>query len=193
MKVGVGLSVCTLLSVVVLTGCTTHGPSAPQASNAIGSAGTYAGSANHDATKQWMNIDSADKTVTLKLVAAMNGGLNYNGHKHGYMVIAVPTHWHVNVNFQNDSGSAPHSAVVVPFHDNADKSKLQPVFQGAASPNSSMGTTRGEITKFDFTADKPGRYAIVCGVKGHRDRGMWATFSVSDAIATPRIYTQFEG
>jgi sulfocyanin len=193
MKVGMGLSVCTILSILALTGCTTHGPSAQQAGNAIGSAGTYAGSSNHDATNQWMNIDSAHKTVTLKLVAAMNGGRNYNGHKHGYMVIAVPTHWNVNVNFQNDSATAPHSAVVVPFLNNEDKSKLQPVFPGAASPNAGTGTPKGKVENFRFTVNKPGRYAIVCGVKGHRDRGMWATLSVSDAIPTPRIYTQFEG
>lgn len=194
MKTRVGLSVCALASLFGLTtGCGTHGPSASYAGNAIGSAGIYAGSSNHDVTKRWMNIDAKHKSVTLKLVAAMNGSLNYNGHKHGYMTVAVPPQWTVHVHFQNDSASEPHSAMVVPFDGNADKSKLHPVFQGAVSPHAGSGTVKGKVEDFSFKAGKPGRYAIVCAVKGHRDRGMWAAFTVADGIATPRIYTQFEG
>jgi sulfocyanin len=186
------LTACALVSLLGVTGCITHGPSTGDAGNAIGSAGTYAGSSNHDATRQWMSVDTQRKLVTLKLVAALNGKPNFNGHRNGYMTIAVPTDWTVHVNFQNDSAQAVHSAMVVPFKGNADKSKLYPVFQGAESPHASTGTAKGTVETFTFKAAKPGRYAIVCAVTGHRDRGMWAAFTVTNEVPTPRIYTNFE-
>ncbi|MCL6515906.1 sulfocyanin-like copper-binding protein [Alicyclobacillus sp.] len=172
-------------------GCQTHGPSAMRAWNSVGATGARAGGAHILSTAQWMRSDPAHRAVDVTLVAGMHGDNNFNGYPNGTMTIAIPPGWQVRVHYRNESATAPHSAVVVPFVERAGGWK--PAFPGAHTPNFAVGTPPGGTADFHFTADHVGRYAVVCGVAGHRDKGMWAALTVADDVVTPRIYVSFEG
>lgn len=172
-------------------GCQTHSPSAMRAWNSVGATGARAGGAHILATSQWMRSDPAHRTVDLTLVAGLHGENNFNGYPNGTMTVAIPPGWTVRVHYRNQSKIKPHSAVVVPFAERTGGWK--PSFPGAHTPSFAIGTPPGGTADFRFTADRPGRYAVVCGVAGHRDKGMWAVLTVANDVVTPRIYVSFEG
>jgi hypothetical protein len=43
--------------------------------------------------------------------------------------------------------------------------------------------------KFSFKADKAGQYAMVCGVPGHAQGGMWDELDISATAQAPTITT----
>jgi sulfocyanin len=127
---------------------------------------------------QYLTTDAASKTVTLRLVAAQSnalGGFNFDGFGNGQLKVSVPAGWKVTVECSN-MGAVPHSCAIV--HGASDTT---PAFPGAASPNPTVGLTKGEKATFSFTPDRPGGYRIACLVPGHEESGMWDTFTVSES------------
>ncbi len=144
---------------------------------------------------RWLTYNTSDKVATIKLDANYNntdGGMNFNGYSNGAMQITVPQGWKVKVSFKNDNLSLAHSAMFVPYEQrtNTNFFASNVSFSGATTPDASFGTT-GNVTQiFSFTADKIGKYAIVCGVAGHAAMGMWDTFVVSGSSGAPSITTK---
>jgi len=133
--------------------------------------------------------DAASKSVTVTLVAGEGpaaSGFNFDGYANGDMAVQLPTGWTVKVSFTVAS-STPHSVLIVPWNERK-AAIFHPAFAGAATPDYRSGIERGDPAQgFSFTADKAGEYAIVCGVPGHDDLGMWDTFDVVDNLAAPRV------
>ena len=44
--------------------------------------------------------------------------------------------------------------------------------------------------EFTFTATQAGQYAVVCGVPGHAQAGMWDEFDVVAGLAAPQVFVQ---
>jgi len=164
-----------------------------------GGAATAAGSGSAQAAMSGMapysgpdkilaSIQSS-KTVTINLVAAEGSaasGFNFNGYAKGDMAIEVPTGWTVKVSF-TDASSTPHSALIVPWNER-QAAIFHPAFPGAATSDYRSGIEKGDSAQsFSFTADTAGHYAVVCGVPGHDDLGMWDRFDVVDNLAAPRV------
>jgi sulfocyanin len=133
--------------------------------------------------------DAASKTVTVNLIAgegASGNGFNFNGYANGAMHVQVPTGWTVKVSMV-DQAETPHSALVVPWSQRQGGSFV-PAFTGSAPADFRSGIEKGDDPQtFTFTADKAGQYAIVCGVPGHVDAGMWDAFDVVDKLAAPQV------
>ena len=128
-------------------------------------------------TPRWLVVNG--RTVTLTLIAGYKGGgFDFDGDSNGKMVISVPAGYTVNVTFSN-RGAAPHSAVFTLYNKRNSPSGFPLAFHGAASKNPNNGITKGITQRFSFVANKPGRYALVCGVPGHAAAGMWDVFQVT--------------
>ena len=133
--------------------------------------------------------DPASRTVTLNLVAgegAAAKGFNFNGFANGTMHVQVPTGWTVKVSMV-DQAETPHSALVVPWSQRQG-GNLTAAFTGSAPADFRSGIEKGDDPQtFTFMPDKAGAYAIVCGVQGHIDAGMWDTLDVVDNLAAPQV------
>ena len=130
-------------------------------------------------TPNWLVVNAKTHTVTLTLIAGYKGGgFDFNGDSNGKMVISVPTGYKVNVIFSN-RGAAPHSAVVTLYNKRSSVSGFPLAFRGAGSPNPVSGIGKGKTQRFSFTANKVGKYALVCAVPGHAAAGMWDVFQVT--------------
>ena len=132
-------------------------------------------------TPRWLVVNARARTVNLTLTAAYNGtlsGFNFDGDGKGKMVVSVPAGYTVNVTFSN-RGAAPHSAVFTLYNKRNSPSGFPLAFHGAASKSPNNGITKGITQRFSFVANKPGRYALVCGVPGHAAAGMWDVFQVT--------------
>ncbi len=146
-------------------------------------------------SNQWLTFNTPDKVVLLKLDADYNStsaGMNFNGYSSGNMKISVPQGWKVEVAFKNDNAALPHSAMIVPYDERTNMS-FSPTgvsFPGAMTPNPAFGVIDNTVQNFTFTADKQGKFAIVCGVNGHASMGMWDTLVVSNSASTPSIVTK---
>jgi sulfocyanin len=128
-------------------------------------------------TPRWLVVSG--RTVTLTLIAGYKGGgFDFNGDTKGKMVISVPVGYKVNVNFSN-RGAAPHSAVVTLYNKRSSVSGFPLAFRGAGSRNPVSGIGKGKSQRFSFTANKVGKYALVCAVPGHAAAGMWDVFQVT--------------
>ncbi|MCL6637675.1 MAG: multicopper oxidase domain-containing protein [Alicyclobacillus sp.] len=186
-----GCSVCLLAGSVV--GCKSALPSAPQAMNAVGAAGFQAGGSHMLAEREWLQTDQVHRRVMVTLVAGMGKREdNLNGYTNGAFTVAVPLGWTVVVHFRNASLQRPHSLMVVPFQT-ATAQIRQPAFAGAATPHWQTGTLPQQSASFQFVADKPGRFAFVCAIPHHQDRGMWAALTVTQELTKPRLYVKVEG
>jgi sulfocyanin len=145
-------------------------------------------------SQTWLSVNKAQKSMILTVVAnydSSNGGMNFDGYSKGQMVVDVPQGWKVTVHFSNASGQITHSAMVVPFSSHSDMNftNSSMAFEGATTPNPSVGTAKGIYQDFTFTADKSGKYAIVCAVPSHAAMGMWDTLNVVDSTSSPSIKT----
>ncbi len=171
-----------VLAAGLLAGC--GGPGGSAASGGVGGKMTaYQGPDNI------MTADAANKTVTFNLIGAEGneaGGFNFNGFAKGAMALQVPTGWKVHLTLRVDSDT-PHSALVVPWGQR-QASTFTPAFPDSASPDYKSGIAKGAPPQeFTFTADKAGRYALVCGVPAHDTAGMWDEFDVVDNAAAPQV------
>ena len=128
-------------------------------------------------TPRWLVVTG--RTATLTLIAGYKGGgFDFDGDSNGKMVISVPAGDTVNVSFSN-RGVAPHSAVFTLYNKRNSPTGFPLAFRGAESKNPTNGITKGITQRFSFVANKPGRYALVCGVPGHAAAGMWDVFQVT--------------
>ncbi|MFO2550920.1 hypothetical protein JI721_14385 [Alicyclobacillus cycloheptanicus] len=145
--------------------------------------------------QQWIMSNPSQKSGIIDLEANYNdndGGMNFDGYSNGAMTVTVPKGWTVQVKFSNDSSMTVHSVMVVPFSDRTNSSftPTDVAFKGAATPNAESGTLNGQTQTFIFTATKPGKYAIVCGIPGHAALGMWDTLVVSDTSTSISVSTK---
>jgi hypothetical protein len=125
---------------------------------------------------QYLVVDPASTTATLRLVAAATGalnGYNFNGYGNGRLKVAIPTGWKVTVQCEN-VGTLPHSCAIV-----RRATDTAPAFPGAASPNPTIGLQKGQRATFSFTPGQPDSYRIACLVPGHEELGMWDTLTVT--------------
>ncbi len=138
---------------------------------------------------QWLSQSPSQKTVTFKVYAGENNGMNFNNYGHGDMTLTVPANWRVTVDFVNTDNAQVHSAMIVPLADhvqmNIASSAL--VFSGASTPDPSLGTNYGVHQSFSFVANKSGDYALACGIPGHAAMGMWDHFNVSSSATQAAI------
>lgn len=135
----------------------------------------------------WMKVDKSARTVSADVEAGKtpdNNHWNFNGYYNGNATITVPVGYKVRIQFTNHDPAVPHSIGVdsrtgdfPPTFTNP-----QPVFRGAISSNPTdptKATAPGKSETISFTADKPGRYSLVCYQPGHAAAGMWVHFVVS--------------
>ncbi len=188
------LSLSLVLAVVgvSLVACGNSSGSATRSAGAAASGSTsiaMSGMAPYSGSDRILTSDTSSKSVSIDLVAAEGSaasGFNFNGYAKGAMAIEVPTGWSVKVIF-TDASSTPHSALIVPWNER-HAAIFHPAFTGSATPDYRSGIEKGDSAQsFSFTADKAGQYALVCGVPGHDDLGMWDSFDVIDNLAAPRV------
>lgn len=131
-------------------------------------------------------------SVILHVYAAEDGknnDMNFDGYGNGAMTITIPLGWHVTVKFYNTDPSQAHSAMIVPQKDH-NLSVISPAlvaFPHAYTPNPNIGTVSGGAATFHFVASRAGSYALVCGVPGHAQMGMWDHFVVSKTTKRARL------
>ena len=136
-------------------------------------------------TPAWMQIDEAERRVTLDIVAGeteANSRWNFNGLYAGNGEIVVPAGYVVTINFENADPNQPHS-VGIGEVENPYPSVFEnptPVFAEAMTPNAATsGTAPGGTDDIEFAATEPGEYAMICYVPGHAVAGMVIPFTVS--------------
>ena len=134
-------------------------------------------------------IDAAKKTVDVSLVGAegkVGYGMNFNALAKGSMVIRVPVGWTVTVSLVVDS-TLKHSALIVPW-EQREGYEFTPAFPGSDPKDYGVGFGKGSPKdEYSFKADQTGQYAIVCGVPGHAEAGMWDEFDVVADLANPEV------
>jgi sulfocyanin len=186
------LGIVLALAAAVLVACGNSGGKAKgtgvMAAGVSGGAAT-AGVVLYPGPDKILAGDAASKTVTVNLIAGQGNaanGFNFNRYANGDMHVQVPTGWTVKVSMVDES-NVPHSALIVPWEERTGGS-LRPAFAGSAGADFRSGIEKGDDPqKFTFIADKAGQYAIICGVRGHVDAGMWDVFDVVDNLAAPRV------
>lgn len=174
MKRSMSLGLAATLLAGIFTGCGWQKISAPKASS-------------------WISQTTAGKSVTFRIYAAQNGAnndMNFNGYGNGAMTLAVPLGWDVTVNFVNTDNSQSHSAMIVPLADR--RLAFIPItdlaFPQASTPYPNQGSGYNIHQSFHFVADKPGTYALACGMPGHAQMGMWDRFIVSKMATRASIH-----
>lgn len=141
------------------------------------------------ADPSWMTVDAAKKAVHFEIKMGTSGeasGLNFNGYSSGHLTITVPLGWNVSMNAVNDD-SLPHSVEVVDAQKQAPMDALPPAFPQAETVRLKEGLAPNKSDSLSFTADKEGRFWLMCGVAGHAQGGMWDWFVVSKAATIPTV------
>ncbi len=137
-----------------------------------------------------IKYDAATKTATIPMISGLTtnaGGWNFNGYARGEMTIVVPVGTIVVMPYYNDD-IVPHSAVAVSGSAKSIPSAPgDPVFRGAETRSADNGLMTGQHDDMRFTADKPGKYLLVCGVPGHAQSGMWVYLQVSPSAKAPTV------
>lgn len=145
---------------------------------------------------RFLSYSAADSMVDLKLWAGYGGAnsaWNFDGYHHGNATVVVPAGWRVEVTYQTLDANVPHSAAVVEPVDPIppDGSSLETAFAGATTSSFVTGIpSTADPVEFDFRADRPGRYWIMCGVPGHAVGGMWIWLEVSDSATAPAFRSE---
>lgn len=134
--------------------------------------------------------DASTKTATIPLVSGLTpnaGGWNFDGSARGETSFIVPVGTKVVMKYYNDD-IVPHSAVVVAgTASTVPSAPGAPVFAGATTTRAENGLMTGGADDMRFTADKAGKYLIVCGIPGHAQSGMWVWFEVSSRVSAPTV------
>ncbi|MBX5436795.1 MAG: hypothetical protein IRZ33_06230 [Alicyclobacillaceae bacterium] len=155
-------------------------------------AGGQSGTGGQAAATNWYSLGKTPKTLNLDITAAATSdasGFNFNGYNNGQLKITVPLGWKINVTFANKDPNIPHSVGFVPY---AQRNQMQgtAAFPGSLGPKFVQGiTASAQPQHFSFVANKPGKYAMICGVPGHDEGGMWDEFDVDKAAKAPTITT----
>ena len=138
----------------------------------------------------WLTADTATNTATFELIAGLtglNGALNFNGLRDGWLTLTVPLRWTVVMHFRNHDGMLPHSAVVIPDATPLPTAPVSPAFDRAFTVQLTEGIPPNGTDDVRFIADKGGVYLIFCGVPGHGAAGMWIRLEVSGSVRTPTL------
>lgn len=141
----------------------------------------------------WYRMDGTN--VMLDITAGATNAQNYwnfNGFTAGKGEIIVPVGSKVTINFVNSDPNMAHSVGIEAWRDSMMGAlTANPVFAGAVSSNPGSlteSTMPGQSETVTFTADKAGKYQMICYVPGHAQIGMWVTFIVSeDGTAGARL------
>jgi len=138
----------------------------------------------------WLSFDANAKSVKFELIAGLtgvNGALNFNGFADGKLTLVIPTGWAVEMNFVNNDGMLPHSAIVVAATLPIAAAPSVAAIPRALTLRASEGLRPLAKDVMRFTAAPAGEYFIVCGVPGHAAGGMWIRLRVSDAATVPSL------
>lgn len=135
----------------------------------------------------WMQVDEANRTVSIQLTAGLtadNNHWNYNGYYGGRGGITVPVGYTVNVHFINQDPAMAHSFGIeepqATYPNQFEAINL--VFEGAMTSNPlsmTEATMPGMEEDVSFVASEAGEYVMLCYVTGHAATGMWMDFTVS--------------
>jgi sulfocyanin len=142
----------------------------------------------------WAKIDAAAKKVSFDVVAgwnANNGNLNFNGYYDGDATVVVPVGWSAEFDFGNNDAALPHSLLVVKNYAKGEIPTVlgrdQVAIPRAYTKNPESGIAAGETDNFNFRADAPGEYLMVCGAPGHAQAGMFIRLSLSKDAKAPTV------
>lgn len=137
----------------------------------------------------WMHADPGSKSVRFDIGMGAPGegsGLNFNGYSHGHMTITVPLGWKVSMNVTNED-SLPHSLEIAAEQATPPISSVPTAFPRAETVDLVQGMQPNKSDSLFFTADKAGRYWIMCAVPGHAEGGMWDLLVVSETASAPAV------
>ncbi len=135
----------------------------------------------------WAAYTAATKTAHLTLISSYGTDTyNFNGGKAGHFTFTVPLGAKVVVTYSNQSAMMLHGAEVVAWTGALPTAVVPPppAFAGAFSPNYRHGTPKGVTQTFTFTANKAGKYLLICPVHNHVKFGHWGWFVVSKTATT---------
>lgn len=136
----------------------------------------------------FLAFNPAARMVWIDLIAGLdgaNGSLNFNGGHGGSHTVTVPEGWRVEVRIANRDQDLAHSAVVVRQIDPIPVLAPPAAFPGSFSIALEEGLVEGRSDVFRFSADRVGRYMLMCAVPGHAQSGMWLRLDVSGGLAAP--------
>ena len=137
----------------------------------------------------WMHADPAAKSVEFDITMGASGedsGLNFNGYSHGHMTITVPLGWTVSMKVVNKD-SLPHSLEIASAQITPPSDSVATAFPRAETIDLKTGMPPNEGDSLSFTANKVGRYWMMCAVPGHAAGGMWDWLVVSETAAAPEV------
>jgi hypothetical protein len=143
-----------------------------------------------DPLPEWVAVDSAARTVTLRLEALPGGpdGIaTLNGHHHGDVQLAVPLGWTVKWTWANRDSAQSHSLVVMVEREKLPAEGGQPSLENAMSRAVKTGLKPGQTDVTTFQADQAGWYWMLCGVPSHAIRGEWIGFKVDRTASVPAL------
>ncbi len=141
----------------------------------------------------WMAVDSARKTVTLRLEAAPGGpdGIaTLSGNHHGGVQVVVPLNWTVNWEWVNRDSTQNHSLVVMAEREKLPMEGGRPALDNAMSRAVTTGLKAGQRDLTTFLADQAGWYWILCGVPAHAIRGEWIGLKIDRDATTASVVTR---
>jgi hypothetical protein len=105
---------------------------------------------------------------------------NFDGGSNGQLPVKVPLNSKVVITYSNQSAQMPHGFEIVRYTGTLPVATVpKPAFPGAASPNYRHGTPAGTTQTITFTANKAGKYLMICPVRNHVKFGHWGWFVVS--------------
>jgi hypothetical protein len=139
---------------------------------------------------RWLAVDSAGRTVTLKLeVTAPPGAPSalINGFRAGAARVVVPLGWTVKWNWVSADSAAPHSLVVMVQREKIPLEGGRAFFSNAMTRMVTEGLRPGQPDQTSFTADEAGWYWLLCGVPGHALNGEWLELRVDPEAATAAV------
>jgi hypothetical protein len=137
----------------------------------------------------WLTVDSATKTVTLRLevTASPNApSALINGHRNGEARIVVPLGWTVTWSWRNGDTTS-HSLVVLVQREKLPLEGGRPAFTNAMTRMVTEGLPPGGTDETTLVAEEAGWYWLMCGVPGHALAGEWLELRVDPEATTARV------
>lgn len=135
---------------------------------------------------QWIEVDSAGRTVSLALEVlgrGPHGSATLAGYDHGGVQLVVPLDWTVKWTWVNHDSILSHSLVVMAEREKLPAEGGRPALENAMSRAVTTGLRPGQRDVTTFTADQAGWYWMLCGVPGHAIQGEWIGLKVDRAAA----------
>jgi hypothetical protein len=141
----------------------------------------------------WLAIDSASKTVALKLEVtrpAEAPSALINDHRKGEARLVVPVGWTVQWSWRNGDSASAHSLVVMVQREKIPLEGGRPAFTNAMTRMVSEGLPPGQTDQTTFVAEEGGWYWLMCGVPGHALAGEWLELRVDPEAKTASVFMQ---